>query len=50
MPYQMFYENGVDQNSLDDLDKLLSNPTIHVLWKVALREVENRKKKLYLTA
>ena len=47
MPYEMFYENGTEQNSLDDLEKLLSNPAIHVLWKVVLEEYENVKHMVY---
>jgi len=35
MPHKIFYANGTDKNnSLEELEKLLSNPTVHILWKV----------------
>lgn len=35
MPYQVFYANGTEEKPLDDLEKLLTNPAVHVLWKVS---------------
>jgi len=34
MPHEVFYVNGTEGKSLENLEKLLSNPAIHVLWKV----------------
>jgi len=42
MPYKKFYTDGADKNnSLEELEKLLSNPAIHVLWKVT-SEINSR--------